>query len=140
MHKRATRAMLHAHRVDTIDPTRGFVYFAGSDEDALASVGAMPDSELAEERRRLMTENGRWLAEQQAARALNDARRVQGIGSTLQTIQSRLAGVNAEIKRRNMERHEKEERELMRLIQTEIGRERFLQLADQARENVSAAA
>jgi len=132
--------MQHAHRVDTIDPTRGFVHLGGAEEDVLSSVGAMPDVELMEEKRRLIVENARWLAEQQVARAMNDQRRIAGVGATLQTIQSRTATVNAEIKRRNVERHEKEDRELKRLIQEEIGRDRFLQLADQARANVSAAA
>lgn len=138
MYKRASRNMLHAHRVDTIDPTTGNMIGMDDAGDILASVEAMPDAELESERDRLLHENRRWLAEQQAARALDDARRVLGIGATLQTIQSRMSVVKAEAKRRNIARSDREDVEFKRLLRAEIGDERFFALQEQAR--VSAAA
>jgi hypothetical protein len=132
--------MLHAQRVDTIHPSRG--YIIGRDDtgasDELLSVGAMPDAELNDERDRLGGENRRWLVEQSTARAVNDLRRVAGVGATLQTIQSRLAALNAEIKRRNIARTTREDTEFKRLLRAEIGDDRFFALQEQAR--VSAAA
>lgn len=138
MYKRASRAMLHAHRVESIDPARGFIAPHSSPDDAIMAIGAMPDAELNAERDRLRVENRRWLVEQQAARAANDARRVAGIGSTLQTIQGRASAVNDEIKRRNIERNDREIVELKRLLRAEVGDERFMELVEQARSLASA--
>ena len=139
MYKGASRNLQHAHRVDKIHPARGYIASADDAQAVLVSAAAMTDDALERERQSLRHENTRWLAEQQVARATGDERRVLGIGATLQTIQSRAAVVNAEIKARNIVKHSREDVEFKRLLRAEVGDERYFALADEARRIVGSA-
>lgn len=138
MYKSASRAMKHAHRVDLIHPSKG--YIAGVDDapDILASIDAMSRQQLEDERARLRLETGRWTSELAGAKALGDLHRVSGIGATMATINVRAAAVCAEIKRRNIAESDLKTFEFKRLVREEVGDDRFFALLNEAEAVVRA--
>lgn len=133
MYKRASKNMQHAHRVDTIDPGKAYIAGVDTSSDVLPSPETMTTEQLHDESVRLSTEIKRYQV------AVNEAIRSSKWKTKLEIVriktvlENRQREIKAMIKKRNYANYGVYMVELRKLIEAEIGKERWLEIDQQAK-------
>lgn len=97
MYKRASRTMQHALRVDTIDPTKGFI--GGLDPDYIPSADNMDYGQCDREHAQLKIELARISNELEVAKRSNNAREIERLGLAHQSIQQRIGPIKQRMRK-----------------------------------------